>query len=80
MLVQIKGRMPYHGDRDYQDALITAVRRHVTLIDVSLLEIYGSLEVDIEDEALIPLLKEPLVGEASPVRDVEMRLEGRVYI
>lgn len=64
MWFRTRPKMPYHADPDYRDSVVDSIKQTLgdVPVDVTLLETYGVLEVDIDPAQEELLTSLPLLG------------------
>mgnify|MGYP001344711184 CR=1 FL=1 len=76
-------RLPYHGDPDYRLMLVASIKAALgsdVPVDVTLLQDYGSVEVDTSYEGAVVLQRLQGVGEVQPSVDRAMLVGPRTIL
>lgn len=78
----IKTRLPYHQDKDYQDSFINTIKRVLDnrLIDITLLPTYGTVEVIATKQEVQELQCLPQIGTSWTSVDRGMESGPRTVI
>jgi hypothetical protein len=82
MWFTFEARMPYYGDSDYLDSLVTSVKQRLgnVPIDITSFEYNGTIEVNVSQEVAIELSRLPQVGLVYSSGDREMLCSPRTYV